>query len=41
MLVAVLLVLAVLLLVSAVVSFVLLHQPGLPPMPVPSVSSIA
>ena len=40
-LVAVLLVLVVLLLVSAVVGFVLLHQPRLTPVPVPSVSSIA
>jgi hypothetical protein len=40
-LVAVALVLVVLLLVSAVVGFVLLHQPRLAPVPVPSVSSIA
>ncbi|GAB2570007.1 hypothetical protein [Microlunatus antarcticus] len=38
---AVVLVLVVLLLVSAVVGFVLLHQPRLTPLPVPSVSSIA
>lgn len=40
-LVAVGLVLVVLLLISAVVGFVVLHQPRLTPVPVPSVSSIA
>jgi hypothetical protein len=40
-LVAVVLVLAVLLLASVVVSVVMLHQPRLTPVPVPSVSSIA
>lgn len=35
------LVLGVLVLVSLVVAFVLLHQPRLTPLPVPSVSSIA
>ena len=40
-LVAVALVLVVLLLVSAVVGFVVLHQPRLTPVPVPSVSSVA
>ncbi|HEY0237157.1 MAG TPA: hypothetical protein VGC37_00795 [Friedmanniella sp.] len=41
MLVAVVLALVVVLLASAVVSFVVLHQPMLTPVPVPSVSSIA
>jgi hypothetical protein len=40
-LVVTVLVLAVLLVVSAVVAFVVLHQPRLTPVPVPSVSSIA
>ena len=40
-LVVTILVLAVLLVVSAVVGFVLLHQPRLTPVPVPSVSSIS
>ncbi len=40
-LVAVVLALVVVLLASAVVSFVVLHQPRLTPVPVPSVSSIA
>ena len=40
-LVAVALVLAVLLLVSVVVGYVILRQPRLTPIPVPSVSSIA
>lgn len=39
-LVVAVLVLAVLLVVSAVVGFVILHQPRLTPVPVPSVSSI-
>jgi hypothetical protein len=40
-LVALVLGVAVLLLVSVVVGFVVLHQPRLTPVPVPSVSSIA
>lgn len=40
-LVALVLVLAVLLLVSVVVGVVILHQPHLTPLPVPSVSSIS